>query len=207
MAAPTTAPAPAPAAATASSAAAATSSGRTHLVFVDGTFGELVQELAEYLHVGDAVEPLVAKGKNEEALAAVVEASGALNAAPEKEFTGTYNLLIHLAINESPDPNLYLRTICQNLLKPVTSSPVNGVGLALNALQAVFNLLEPKNPLRYNVFMSILRFLRMHSLYDNIKATVPQLPGWLSDWDVNDEAQRKLYMELASFSADQGDTE
>ncbi|KJR89471.1 translation initiation factor 3 subunit M [Sporothrix schenckii 1099-18] len=180
---------------------------RPRLVFVDGTFGELVQELADYLQISESVVALVAKDKNEEALAAVVEASSALNAAPEKDFTGTYNLLIHLAINESKDPSPYLRTICQNLSKPVTSSPVNGVGLALNALQAVFNLLAPNNALRYNVFMTILRFVRTHGLYDNIRSTLPQLPSWLVDWDVSEEAQRKLYLEIVAFAAEQGEAE
>lgn len=197
MAAPTTAPAP----------AAAAASTRPRLVFIDGTFGELVQELADYLQIGESVAALVAKDKNEEALAAVVEASTALNAAPEKDFTGTYNLLIHLAINESKDPSQYLRTICHNLTKPVTSSPVNGVGLALNALQAVFNLLVPTNPLRYNVFMAILRFLRQHGLYDNLRTTLPQLSTWLADWDVSEEAQRKLYLEIVAFAAEQGEAE
>ncbi|CAK7201429.1 hypothetical protein SEUCBS139899_004133 [Sporothrix eucalyptigena] len=196
MAAPTTAPAPAAAAPI-----------RPRLVFVDGTFGELVQELADYLQISEPVAALVAKNKNEEALAAVVEASSALNAAPEKDFTGTYNLLIHLAINESKDPSPYLRTICQNLSKPVTSSPVNGVGLALNALQAVFNLLAPNNALRYNVFMAILRFIRTHGLYDNLKPTLQQLPSWLADWDVSEEAARKLYLEVVAFAADQGEAE
>ncbi|CAK7232428.1 hypothetical protein SBRCBS47491_008265 [Sporothrix bragantina] len=196
MAAPSTAPAP-----------AAAASVRPRLVFVDGTFGELVQELADYLQISEPVAALVAKNKNEEALAAVVEASSALNAAPEKDFTGTYNLLIHLAINESKDASPYLRTICQNLTKPVTSSPVNGVALALNALQAVFNLLAPTNALRYNVFMSILRFLRTHGLYDNLRPTLAQLPGWLADWDVSEEAARKLYLEVVAFAAEQGEAE
>jgi translation initiation factor 3 subunit M len=197
MAAPTTASAP----------AASASSTRPRLVFVDGTFGELVQELADYLQIGESVAALVAKDKNEEALAAVVEASSALNAAPEKDFTGTYNLLIHLAINESKDPSQYLRTICQNLTKPVTSSPVNGVGLALNALQAVFNLVAPNNALRYNVFMAILRFLRTNGLYDNLQTTLPHLPSWLADWDVSEEAQRKLYLEIVAFAGEQGEAE
>ncbi|OAA61200.1 pci domain containing protein [Niveomyces insectorum RCEF 264] len=188
-------------------APSSSASARARLVFVDGTFAELTQELADYLQIGDAVQPLLAQDKNEEALAKVVSASGALNAVPEKEFTGAYNLLIHLAVSESSDPSPYLRTICQNLLKPVTSSPVNGVGLALNALQAVFNLLEPSNSLRYNVFMSILRFTRMHGLFENLRATLAQLPRWLQEWDVDEEAQRKLYLEIVAFAADVGESE
>ncbi|CAK7274147.1 hypothetical protein SEPCBS119000_006018 [Sporothrix epigloea] len=188
-------------------ASATTAAARPRLVFVDGTYGELVQELADYLQIGEAVAALVAEDKNEEALAAVVEASSALNAAPEKDFTGTYNLLIHLVINESKDTSAHLRTICQNLNQPVTSSPANGVALALIALQAVFNLLDPSNALRYNVFMAILRFLRTHGLYDNLRPTLTQLPGWLADWDVSEEAARKLYLDVASFAAEQGEAE
>ena len=198
MASATTVSAPIPTAATA---------GRPRLVFVDGTFPELIQELAEYLQIGEAVEALITAGKNEDALTKIVDASSVLNAAPEKDFTGAYNLLIHLVVNESKDANAHLRTICQNLLKPVTSSPVNGVGLALNALQAVFNLLEPTNPLRYNVFMSIVRFLRTNGLYDNLKPTLPQVSDWLKSWESTEEAQRKLFLEIAGFASEQGEAE
>ncbi|CAK7263774.1 hypothetical protein SEPCBS57363_000740 [Sporothrix epigloea] len=188
-------------------ASAAAAPVRPRLVFVDGTFGELVQELADYLQISEPVAALLEKEKNEEALAAVVEASSALNAAPEKEFTGTYNLLIHLVVNESKDTNSHLRTICQNLNKPVTSSAVNSVALALIALQAIFNLLDPSNALRYNVFMAILRFLRTHNLFENLRPTLSQLPGWLADWDVSEEAARKLYLDVAAFAAEQGEAE
>lgn len=194
-------------ASTASAPVTTVTAGRPRLVFVDGTFAELTQELADYLQIGEAVAALIAADKSEEALAKVVDASSALNAAPEKDFTGAYNLLIHLVVNESKDANAHLRTICQNLLKPVTSSPVNGVGLALNALQAVFNLLAPTNTLRYNVFMSIVRFLRTNGLYDNLKPTLPQVGDWLKSWESTEESQRKLYLEIAGFASEQGEAE
>ncbi|EFX01820.1 pci domain containing protein [Grosmannia clavigera kw1407] len=203
MAAPTTSSPAAAAAATTQTSV----TGRPRLVFVDGTFAELVQELADYLHVGEAVEPLLAQEKNEQALAKVVEASAALSAVPEKEFTGAYNLLIHLVVNESKDASPYLRTICQNLLQPVTSSPVNGPALALNALQAIFNLLAPTNGLRYNVLLSILRFARVNGFYDNLKPTLPNLPRWLQEWDVDEEAQRKIYLEIATIASEGGEDE
>lgn len=177
---------------------------RPQLVFVDGTPAELAQELADYLQIGDEVSPLLAKDQHEEALAKIVRASSNLNSAPEKDFTGAYNLLIHLVL-ESKEPKKHLPTICQNLLKPITSSPVNGPGLALNALQAIFNLLEPTNTLRYNVFMQILKFVKGHGMFDTLKPALANLPRWFQSWDMDEEDQRKMYVEIADVAADAGE--
>ncbi len=82
---------------------------RPQLVFVDGSFSDLAQDLADYVHIGDEVRPLLEKDQQEEALAKIVRASGALNSMPEKEYTAAYNLLIHLVVNESKEPKKYLR--------------------------------------------------------------------------------------------------
>ncbi|KAK1769591.1 hypothetical protein QBC33DRAFT_531279 [Phialemonium atrogriseum] len=179
---------------------------RPQLIFVDGSFAELAQEIADYVQVGDQVKPLLEKEENEDALQAIVKASSHLNTVPEKEFTSAYNLLIHLVL-QSKNPKKYLPIVCGNLLKPITSSPVHGVTLAANALSTVFNLLEESNPLRYNVFMQILRFIKQHGQYDLLKPRLKNLPKWLKDWDVDEEDERKLYVEVAEIAAEGGDDE
>ena len=179
---------------------------RPQLIFVDGSFPELAQEMADYVQVGDEVKPLLAKDQNEDALQAIVKAAGHLNSVPEKEFTAAYNLLIHLVL-QSPNPKKHLPAVCQNLLKPVTSSPSHGVTLAANALSTIFNLLEVDNPLRYNVFMQILRFVKQYSQYDLLKPRLENVPKWLEDWDMDEEASRKMYVEVADVAADGGDDE
>ena len=176
------------------------------LIFVDGSFAELAQEMAEYLHIGDAVKPLLDGEKNEEALQAIIKASNALNSIPEKEFTGAYNLLIHLVL-QAKDPKQYLPTLCNNLLKPITSSPIHGFTLAANALSTVFNLLDQKSPLRYNVFLQIVRFVRQHGQFELLKPRLKNLDTWFSEWEVSEENQRNLLVEVSDAAGEAGDEE
>ena len=68
------------------------------LVFVDGSFADLAQEMADYLNVGDEVKPLIEKDQKDEVLKKIIIASPALNNQPEKEFTAAYNLLVYLVL-------------------------------------------------------------------------------------------------------------
>ncbi|KAI1107850.1 PCI-domain-containing protein [Jackrogersella minutella] len=180
------------------------------VVFVDGTFAELAQEMADYLNVGDEVKPLLEKDQKDEVLKKIIIASPALNSVPEKEFQSSYNLLVYLVL-QSDNAGMFLPRVCDNLTKPITSSPVHGPGLALNVLTAVFNQLkvesERDNALRYNVFMAILRFVKLNGFYDTLRRTLPQIPAWLKKWETDEEDQRKLYMEIAEIAHDAGDDE
>ena len=174
------------------------------LIFVDGTFAELAQEMAEYVQVGEEVKAHLAKEQNEEALQIIVQASHLLNSVPEKEFTGAYNLLIHLVL-QSKDPKKYLPIVCGNLQKPITSSPAHGFTLAANALSTVFNLLEQGNPLRFNVLLQITRFIRQHGQFELLKPRLKNLEGWFDLWDTAEDDQRRLYVEVSDAAAEAGD--
>ncbi|KAK0731751.1 hypothetical protein B0H67DRAFT_479250 [Lasiosphaeris hirsuta] len=176
------------------------------LIFVDGSFAELSQEMADYLQIGDQVRPFLEKDQREETLQAIVKASGFLNSVPEKEFTAAYNLLIHLVL-QAKEPKKFLPTICGNLSKPITSSPTHGFTLASGALSTIFNLLDYKNPLRYNVFMQITRFLRQHGQFDLLKPRLKNLDLWFEEWDTDEEDQRKLLVEVCEAAAEAGDEE
>jgi translation initiation factor 3 subunit M len=176
------------------------------LIFVDGSFAELAQEMADYVQAGDKVKPYLDKEQNEEALHLIVQASQYLNSVPEKDFAGAYNLLIHLVL-QSKDPKKLLPTVCSNLQKPITSSPVHGFTLAINALSTIFNLLERNNPLRYNVFLQIIRLIRQHGQYEVLKPRLKNLEGWFEAWDTDEDDQRRLYIEVSDAAADAGDDE
>ncbi|KAK5663620.1 hypothetical protein OQA88_4051 [Cercophora sp. LCS_1] len=176
------------------------------LIFVDGTFAELAQEMADYIQIGDQVKPFLEKEQNEEALQAIVKASNFLNSVPEKEFTAAYNLLIHLVL-QAKEPKKYLPTVCGNLLKPITSSPTHGFTLASGALSTIFNLLEVKNPLRYNVFLQIVRFLRQHGQFELMKPRLKNLDLWFEEWETDEDDQRKLLVEVSDAAAESGDEE
>ncbi|OTA64649.1 PCI-domain-containing protein [Hypoxylon sp. EC38] len=179
-------------------------------VFVDGSFAELAKEMADYLHIGEEVKPLLEKDQKDEALKKIVIASPILNSVPEKEFQSSYNLLIYLVL-QSENAGMFLPRVCENLMKPITTSPVHGPGLALNALTTIFNLLKPDserdNELRFNVFMAILRFVKLNGFYETLKRCLPEIKGWLKQWETDEEDQRKLYLEVAEVAHDAGDEE
>ncbi|CAJ2501498.1 Uu.00g043510.m01.CDS01 [Anthostomella pinea] len=177
---------------------------QSQLVFVDGTFAELAQEMADYLNTGEGVKPLLEKEQNDEVLKKIIIASTALNAVPEKEFTAAYNLLVYLVL-QSKNAEMFLPRVCDNLMKPITSSPVNGPGLALNALTNIFNMLPPDNELRFNVFMAILKFLKMHSMFENLKPYLSNLEAWMKEWEIDDDDQRQLYETVAETAHEAGE--
>ena len=179
------------------------------LVFVDGDFSELAQEMADYLKISDEVKPLLAEvgegksSKKEEVLATLVRASPAILSVPEKEFTASSNLLTYLVL-QSADPKKHLPSLCSTYSKPITTSPVNGVGLSTGALTTIFNLLPAQEPIRFNVLMALLRFLKQHSLFDNLLPFLDLLPDWFKLWQVGEEAQRQLYELVAEIASDAG---
>lgn len=176
----------------------------TSQVFIDGSFADLAQELAEYLHIGPDIQPLLDENKKDDALKKLVTASVALNSTPEKEFTAAYNLLVYLVV-QSPSVNMFLPRMCENLSKPITSSPMNGAGLALNVLTTIFNLLQPDNDVRFNVFQAILRLVKNSGLFEMLRPQLIKLDAWLLEWEVDEEDQRKLYCQIADIAEESGE--
>ncbi|ROW01652.1 hypothetical protein VSDG_02074 [Cytospora chrysosperma] len=167
------------------------------LVFVDGSSNDVLQEIADYLQIGDEIRSTLEKGQTEDAITSIVKASVVLNSKPEKEVGPAYNLLIFAVVNHSTEPKKHLPTICQNLTKPITSSPLNGRELALGSLSTVFNLLAKDDPVRYNVFLQIVRCIKINNMFDTIKPALKNVPGWLEAWGVDEEEKQKVYVEIA----------
>jgi translation initiation factor 3 subunit M len=178
----------------------------TQFVFLEGSFVDLAKDLADYLNIGAEIQPLLDSNQKDEVLKKLVTASIALNSIPEKEFTAAYNLLIFLVL-QSPSVNMFLPRICDNLSKPITSSPINGPGLALNALTTIFNLLKPDNEVRMNVFQACLRLVKNSGLFEMLRPQLTKLDSWVVEWDVDEEDQRKLFLQIADVAEDAGEEE
>ena len=175
-------------------------------VFIDGSFVDLSQELADYLNIGDEVTLLLEQNKKDDVLKKLVTASIALNATPEKEFTAAYNLLVYLVI-QSPSVNIFLPKICDNLSRPISSSPLNGPGLALSVLTTIFNLLAPDNDVRFNVFQAILRLVKTNGLFEILRSQLKNLDNWVQEWELDEDDQRKLFGMVADVAEEAGEEE
>ncbi|KAI9745437.1 MAG: hypothetical protein M1818_000971 [Claussenomyces sp. TS43310] len=185
-------------------------------VFVDGAFEDLADELAGYIDnvkkVDESegtraeIKPLLEANQKDEVLKKLVTASPVLNTAPEKEFTAAYNLLVYLVV-QSPNVNIFLPKVCENLSRPITSSPTNSSGLSLSVLTTLFNLLQPDNQVRYNVFQATLRMVKTSGLYEMLRPQLKKLDIWIEQWDIDEEDQRELFGHIAEVAEDAGEEE
>ena len=185
-------------------------------VFIDGTFDDLADELASYIDnvtkveeaegVRAALKPLLEAKQKDEALKKLITASRALNAAPEREFTAAYNLLVYLVL-QSPNVNMFLPKVCENLSRPITSSPANSSGLSLSVLTTLFNLLDESNAVRYHVFASILGAVKKSGLFEMLRPELEKLSDWFALWKTDDEDQRIMLVQIADVAEEAGEPE
>lgn len=176
------------------------------LVFVDGSFEELAQEMAGFLNIGDDVKDLIEKKQKEEILKKLILASPALHSIPEREFAGAYNLLVYLIL-QSDNAEALLPRVCDNLTKPIPTSPINGPGLALNTLTTIFNMLKPDDGLRFNVFMAILRFLKAHGMFEHLKPYLKNLDEWMDQWKLQPNQKRQAYVAIEEAARESNDAQ
>lgn len=188
----------------------------TNQVFIDGTFEDLADELAGYIDnvnkaddaagVRAEIKPLLEANQKDEVLKKLVTASPALNTAPEREFAAAYNLLVFLVI-QSPNVNMFLNKICDNASKPITSSPANGSGLALSVLTTLFNLLQETNDVRHNVFLAILQLVKRSGLFEMLRPQLSKLDLWIGQWELDEEDQCTLFVQIADVAGDANEEE
>lgn len=124
------------------------------------------------------------------------------------EFSSAYNLLISLA-SQSPISEQIFARICQYLSEqPITSSPVNGPGLALQTLTTIFNILPLASEARYHVFLAILKVIKATTSVQAFEALIPQLetniPNWLEAWQLDEEDKRRLFVAVADVATATG---
>ncbi|KAJ9630635.1 hypothetical protein H2203_001158 [Taxawa tesnikishii (nom. ined.)] len=188
-------------------------------LLIEGSFEELCDELAAYLDQLNSTQgqqtslqselaPLLQQDSNkDDVLKKIVTASTALSNAPERA-------RIHRRIQPPRAPDsAVLRSrhlpprLCQNLSQPITSSPYNSTGLALNVLSTVFNTLSPDQDSRYHVLLAILKIIRTNSTWDQLRPQLKNLETWLAAWEMEKEEQRKLYLTISDLASDAGEPE
>ena len=125
------------------------------------------------------------------------------NTDSSPEFIAAYNLLIHL-VHQTPNPDIFLPRLCQNVSQPITSSAHNSTSLALNVLATLFNTLSPNQESRYHVLLAILKIIRTHQSFDQLQPQLQNLDMWLETWEMEKEDQRKLYLAISEAAAGNG---
>jgi translation initiation factor 3 subunit M len=93
------------------------------------------------------------------------------------------------------------------LSKPIPSSPANGAGLALAILSTVFNTVSPSSDNRFHIFMAILQVIKSSLNFETLRPQLKKLDSWMEEWDIDEEQERKIYLELAEVASKSGDSE
>ncbi|KAJ6043470.1 uncharacterized protein N7446_001670 [Penicillium canescens] len=202
----------------------------TTTLLIEGSFTELADEFAQYIdalrkegslqsEIAPLLEPLRQQEQSEgeadlkqrdEVLKKLVASATALSAAPEKEITSSYNLLVHL-VHQSSDADVFLPRICTYLAKPITTSPQFGASLAISILSTIFNTLSATDSSQYHVLLAIVAVIRQSGSGLAFEALKPQLssqlPTWLASWELDSDDTRKLHIAIAEASTAAGDEE
>ncbi|KAJ5825907.1 Eukaryotic translation initiation factor [Penicillium riverlandense] len=204
----------------------------TNTLLIEGSFSELAEEFAQYIdalrkpegatlqsEIAPLLQPLREQEQSEsepdlkqrdEVLKKLVSSATALNGAPEKEITSSYNLLVHL-VHQSSDPDVFLPRICTYLAKPITTSPQFGPTLAISILTTIFNTLSTNDSSRYHVLLAIVAVIRQSGSGYAFEALKPQLASqletWLTAWELDNEEAQKLHLAIADASTAAGDDE
>jgi translation initiation factor 3 subunit M len=110
-------------------------------------------------------------------------------------------------IRQAPKPEMFLPRLCQNLSKPIPSSPANGAGLALAILSTVFNTVSPDSETRFHIFMAILQVIKSSLNFETLRPQLKNLDSWMEEWEIDEEQERKIYLELAEVASKSGDSE
>jgi translation initiation factor 3 subunit M len=110
-------------------------------------------------------------------------------------------------VRQASQPEIFYNRVCQYLVNPITSSPVNGTGLALSILSTVFNTIPPDSEGRFHVLFTILRVIKNAGSFDNLKPYLKNLDSWLAEWDLEEEEERKLFLALSDLAGESGDSE
>jgi translation initiation factor 3 subunit M len=100
-----------------------------------------------------------------------------------------------------------LPVLCRQLANPVASSPNNSAGLSLSVLTTVFNIIEPDNDVRYHVFKAIIKVVKSSGTFEDLEPQLAKLDNWLSEWEMDEEDQRSLYLEVAEVASEASEEE
>ena len=100
---------------------------------------------------------------------------------------------------------MFLPRIIPNLCAPIPSSPVHGTALAIQLLTTIFNTLPTDAEARYHVFLAILKVVRASSSFEVIRPQLKQLDTWIAAWEIDEEDQRLLFLQIADIAHEAGE--
>ncbi|KAI8853549.1 hypothetical protein BC829DRAFT_382310 [Chytridium lagenaria] len=99
-----------------------------------------------------------------------------------KEFERVFNFLIAVVLQTTPEN---LAKLVKNVIQPISTSPAGECQQKLRILSNLYNSLDPHSPIRYDVFVAILKVAATNDELEHIL---------LAYWGVPLASKRELYL-------------
>merc|ERR1712224_448235 len=85
------------------------------------------------------------------------------------------------------------------------SGGTNHKELRLRLLMWLYNTFnQPTFPLRYTIFQCILKYASSQGLFDQIVPYLEYLDSWMQDWNLSQQDQGKLFLEVSEYMREIG---
>ncbi|KAI9100413.1 hypothetical protein DFS34DRAFT_614520 [Phlyctochytrium arcticum] len=175
----------------------------TSVAFFSGNQSAL--ELANYIGVAKGepsengpfsqqAQKLLANEQYLEVFTKFADESAVLLEADEKDFEGIYNLLIALIKDAQPEQNPQLLT---KIINPIVASGSDKAALKLKVLSNLYNNLETNSPVRYDIFVAILKVAAQGGELDVVTPHLSSLDSWIAEWGISLNQRRAFYLLLS----------
>ncbi|KAJ3218966.1 hypothetical protein HDU67_003330 [Dinochytrium kinnereticum] len=107
-----------------------------------------------------------------------------------KDYEKVFNLLISLVCQGSENT----AKLVKNVITPISSSPAGECHHKLRILSNIYNSLDPHSPIRYDIFVAIIKVAAANDEIDHIIAQLDSIDHMVSWWGVKLAAKRELYL-------------
>lgn len=115
-------------------------------------------------------------------------------------FSLAFSLVHHLTEEQTGN---FIKKLCGLLSDVKTSDTLSD--LKLNLLCVMFNLLEPTNTFRKDVFMVLLRFAQDTGNAAACTGQFKHIPNWIKQWQLNEADEAALYLIVSQVCEQAGE--
>jgi len=111
----------------------------------------------------------------------------------ERDLESIFNLEIAICIKSN------LKQLLIRLADIISESPNGKPSRKMKILNNIYSNLEVNDPLRYNIYLAIVKFSAKNDYMDIILNHLVHLDLWLKNWNASVEQKRELFLTLRNF--------
>ena len=100
---------------------------------------------------------------------------------------------------------MYFRKILEHISAPITTSQNHGAGIQLACLSTLFNTVNADDVVRFYILEQIVKVIRSSNNFESIKPQLKNLDSWLEEWDMDEDKERQLFLELSAAAYEASD--